>query len=365
MNLGGPLQKFVIYAMSLSSPQIDFEYWDRLISEAVEEPDPAISNFKITRCHYLLSMALQQLLGPDAGANFHSWAVWGSRKAGVTIRQEDLEEARRDGTVVGGIVGGIVGLGLGWFLIAWLTWGAVPAVELFGALSGAATGRYIIIRSRRISAALILEGNRTVLEDIGRQSARFITCFHAQCHPDAELFDRFIGEFRPGKTAAGGQELLRLAFTQYYQSRFAVAPQEKQEAAYLANCFAVFHEHIRLEPYIRGSLPWIVRRCVTKRLLQYDIGPIRLAVAHDVPSIDGVPFPASLRTFKNQELVAYLANAIGCEIKDNDTAGTGAMDWTKIHDRMCYIVNLFRAFHLEAVVFGDPGESPQIAKSNR
>ena len=133
MNLGGPLQKFVIYAMSLSSPQIDFEYWDRLISEAVEEPDPAISNFKITRCHYLLSMALQQLLGPDAGANFHSWAVWGSRKAGVTIRQEDLEEARRDGTVVGGIVGGIVGLGLGWFLIAWLTWGAVPAVELFGA----------------------------------------------------------------------------------------------------------------------------------------------------------------------------------------------------------------------------------------
>jgi hypothetical protein len=28
--------------------------------------------------------------GTDAGANFHSWAVWGSKKARVIVRQEDL-----------------------------------------------------------------------------------------------------------------------------------------------------------------------------------------------------------------------------------------------------------------------------------
>jgi hypothetical protein len=49
------------------------------------------------------------LTGTDAGANFHTWAVWGSRKAGVTIRQEDLGEALRNATVVAGIVGLIVG----------------------------------------------------------------------------------------------------------------------------------------------------------------------------------------------------------------------------------------------------------------
>ena len=96
--------------------------WNALITDAIQTPDPFLSNFKITRLHYLLSNALLEAGGPDAGANFHSWAIWGSRKAGVTIRQEDKDQASRDATLVAGIVGAVVGVGVGWLLSDVLNW---------------------------------------------------------------------------------------------------------------------------------------------------------------------------------------------------------------------------------------------------
>ena len=153
----------------------------------------------------------------------------------------------------------------------------------------------IIVRSRRVSSQLILEGNRTVLEDIGLQTARFISRFHEQAEPNPQSLMEFLEQLRPGSTSSGGKDLLRQSFTHYYAARFAVDLMEKLEVCFLANCQAVYHEHIRLEPYIKGLMPWIVRRCVTKRLLQFDIGPIRLKVSHDVPSLHGVPFPESLQ----------------------------------------------------------------------
>lgn len=73
-------------------------YWRQQISEAVETPDPALSNRMITLVHYRLSQVLQSVTGPDSGANFHTWAVWGSRKAGVTISTRRLgrSTAKRD-----------------------------------------------------------------------------------------------------------------------------------------------------------------------------------------------------------------------------------------------------------------------------
>lgn len=351
--------------MSVPSEHYNEEFWDREIRSAVEEPDPVLSNLRITRCHYLLSLALRSVLGDEAGANFHSWAVWGSRKAGVTIRQEDLDDARRDGTVVGGIVGCLVGIGLGWYLRTWLGWPVIPGMGIFGAVCGALTGRYIIIRSRRVSSRLILEGNRTVLEDIGRQSARFIARFHAQQTRDPAALEDFLKELRQGETSAGGQELLRRAFTQYHTAKYGATAKERQEAAYLANCLAVLHEHVRLEPYIKGSMPWIVRRCVTKRLLQFDIGPVRLAVAKSVPPLDGIPYPESLRSLSNRELVEFLTGPDGWDFGDPARNGHGAQDWTKIRERMRYIVNLFRALHLDACVFRAPYDPEQMASVGR
>ena len=86
------------------------ERWIKAIEDACAEPDLARSNQLITSVHYLLSEALADMLGRVGGPNFHSWAVWGSRKAGVTIRQEDLDSAIGNATVTAGVVGSLIGV---------------------------------------------------------------------------------------------------------------------------------------------------------------------------------------------------------------------------------------------------------------
>ena len=63
-----------------------------MIDSANDEPNPTLCNLKITLAHKELAQRLSEVTGHDAGANFHTWAVWGSKKAGVTIREEDLDE---------------------------------------------------------------------------------------------------------------------------------------------------------------------------------------------------------------------------------------------------------------------------------
>ena len=92
--------------------------WESLLKQALQTPRSDLCNFRVTAVHYLLSCALRDVLGPEAGANFHNWAVWGSRKAGVTIRQEDKDQASRDAAVVAGVVGALVGAGVGWLSVA-------------------------------------------------------------------------------------------------------------------------------------------------------------------------------------------------------------------------------------------------------
>lgn len=324
-------------------------FWERMIQDAVHEPDPVLSNLKITRCHYLLSCALQQVVGSEAGANFHSWAVWGSRKAGVTIRQEEREEVRRYGTIFGGIISGLLVLLTGWLLHIALPAPLLGAVILSGIACGAGVAWQIITWRRGVSAALILAGNRTVLEDIGIQTARFIETFHAHTEADPECLATFLEGLRPGDTGDGGQDLLRNAFTNYYTARFAPDTQTKQESAFVANCQAVLHEHIRLDPYIRGAMPWGIRRNVTRRL-QFQIGPVRLSVAEDLPARGSVPFPISLQTLANTELQNFRTDS-----------HTGAHDWTRFTERMRYIVHLFHAFHSDPIARYPPYDVTQLS----
>lgn len=346
--------------MSIPVEAFEKAYWEREIAEAVETPDASLSNRRITLVHYRLSQVLQAVTGADAGANFHTWAVWGSRKAGVTIRQEDLGEAIRNATVVAGIVGFIVGLAVSWVSInLWLTgwhWAVVPLSALAGMCCGAWVGRRIAIYSRREAARLILEGNRIVLEDIGRQTARFVALFHDKDEEDASALDAFLAELRPGETASGGQDLLRQAFTQYHAARYAKDLKRRHEAAYFANCLAVLHEHIRLEPYIKKSMPYIIRKCATKRLMQFDVGVVSLTVSEEVPRLDGVPFPDSLHDLSSRELSDFLDGARGW---GGDLVKSPARDWTNLRERMRYIVQLFRVMHLEPSVFAEPYTLPQ------
>jgi hypothetical protein len=120
------------------------------------------------------------------------------------------------------------------------------------------------------------------------------------------------------------------------------------------------HEHIRLEPYIKKSMPYIIRKCATKRLMQFDVGAVSLTVSEEVPRLDGVPFPDSLHDLSSRELSDFLDGAQGW---GGDLVKSPARDWTNLRERMRYIVQLFRVMHLEPSVFAEPytlrqGERP-------
>jgi hypothetical protein len=346
--------------MSVAEKQTEPASLTHLIEDAVREPNVILSNLKVTHAHYMLSTALGDLLGPDSGANFHTWAVWGSRKAGVTIREEGLDRSLREVTIIAFCVGLLTGFLLGVVLQRWLPWWIVPVLCAAGALCGTWTGRRWLISARRRAADLMLAGNRIVLEDIGGQTARFVAWFRDRDPHDSSSFPRFLEGFRPGEAETGGQDLLCRAFQQYYRASQTSDPDAKQQAAYGANCLAILQEHLRLQPYICGALPRIVRRCVTQKLMRYDVGPLRLAVGDDVPSLGGLDFPEALRTIADPELDEFLFGRKGLNIDCDTLAGTRATDWTQLPQRMKYILTLFRALHLHPDVSTAPYSAKQF-----
>jgi hypothetical protein len=307
------------------------ERWMGEIQAACAEQDWARSNHLVTKLHYLLSKALADKLGREVGPNFHSWAVWGSRKAGVTIRQEDLDNAIGNATVTAGIVGGVVGAASGVLAGRRLGWSPDSVIATIGAgigaVTGGWTGKQIAIWSRAKAAKLILQGNQLVLQDIGSQSARFLELLeNGAAREDRQ---RFFAGLRPGPTERHGQDRLVTAFSCYLRALDSNDLEEKREAMIAGNCEAVYHEHIRLEPYIRSAMPWIVRRCATQRLMTYEIGDKLLTVGEDI---------------------------LGFQTP------TAASNWTKIEERMRYVFALFRKFHNAPEVFSAPWPAVEMAK---
>jgi hypothetical protein len=299
------------------------ERWIGAIQDACAEPDPAASNRLITKLHYQLSEALANALGREGGPNFHSWAVWGSRKAGVTIRQEDLESAIHNATATAGVVGSAVGAAAGVFAGRWIPFvhdyvtAALGAMT--GTLTGARTGKQIAIWSRGKAARLMLEGNQIVLQDIGAQSAQFLEMLENGATSDGR--EVFLAGLRPGPTERNGQDRLASAFRSYLAAFDSQDREEKRAAMIAGNCEIVYHEHIRLEPYIRGAMPFIVRRCATQRLMTYEVGETVLTVGKNLPGV---------------------------------AAPTAARNWAKIEERMRYVFALFREFHNVPEVFSAP-----------
>jgi len=303
--------------------------WMSAIHDACAEPDFALSNRLITQLHYFLSEALAAGLGRSGGPNFHSWAVWGSRKAGVTIRQEDLDDAIFNATFIASITGSLIGGITG--IVAGRGFKRIPAFinatagASAGALTGGWAGRQIAIWSRKKAAQLVLKGNQIVLQDIGEQSARFLELLEKGATPRGR--QQFFAGLRPGCTERQGQDRLARAF-RFYLAAFDSTDIETKRAAMIAgNCEIVYHEHIRLEPYIRGAMPWIVRRCTTRRSMSYEIGNKVFSVGENLPG---------------------------------NSLPTAAKNWANIEERMQYIFALFQQFHTSPEVFAAPYSSDEM-----
>jgi hypothetical protein len=359
--------------------------------------DPVVRNLQITQCYYELSATLAKQL--PHGANWCSVATWASRQAGQSIRREDLRRAlarlvqqspevdeaataleAQSAAVLGDNTESLVG----------------AASALKEALSPAAA-------FDRVSDA-VGRGNRKVFAEIGLAFAQFLDLFSGG-RPSSMAVAEFCAGLRPGDPP-NGQRYLRQAFAHYYTAGETTDEKAGAELLLMANLEIGFHEQTRLQPEIRDAMdapiydPVELRRRLLRELLPDPGSRLRLAIltlsgragallaardrladeaqqlAREVVTEHmmvlelsrgrllhlGVdlhdPFPILLQAIDNPELRVLLAQV---DPTPDSLAATGSVDWSRLDDRMHFIADLFRVYHLDEGLFDPPFTADQVA----
>jgi hypothetical protein len=312
--------------------------------------DPEVGNLQVTCAHYELSRLLDRRLGPDAGANFHTWAVWGSREAGTTIGRRDVDRLTPRMVALGAGAGALLGMA-----------SRRARRALVGLGVGAAIGGLGTRVALQNARGHIAHGNRIVVDEIGGATARFATTFADDVEPDGDRLAEFLAWLRPGPATEGGQDDLRRAFTAYHRAAFEPDRGRRHQLVFAANCLVVAHEHVRLQADIATAMPPFMRRWITRTLLDFRVGREVLHVAHDLTPSDGAPYPTTLARLIEPEAIAAVASLRDQRRRSGTLAGSGANDWSCFTQRMNYVVELFRSRHLAADVFAEPYPGEMIA----
>lgn len=367
------------------------------VSTITATTDPAIRNLRITQCYHELSTVLISRTGPVA--NWCTFATWASKQAGQSIRREDLlrsVEARLN-------LAQMDELKLLWRIASELGIDSALQQKLFGIIRNTWLAGII----DNISDAVGL-GNRKVFEEIGWEFARFLSlCFRDEAF-DQQRLDAFCAEFRTGNPP-DGQQYLKQAFTNYYHAFFEQDPQLRTELQLLANLEIGFHEQTRLQPEIAASLnavftvnkelvrkkiidaffppdSWlarirlgylkitgktsrldtaidqllnrlqsIVREQLTTHLMTLTLPPdLRLSLSKDLNR----SYPDALLRLSSGSLVALLSEI---DPTPDSVSQSGAVDWADLRERIHFIAELFRCYHIDPVLYTPAFTLQQVA----
>ena len=349
------------------------------VQRIVAIESPVVRNLEITYCYSRLAAASATRIG--AGANWCTYATWASRQAGGTIRGDDLlAQLER-----------ILGEGR-WLLhpidSLWrklLRRGLFDRETRLGRLAGEL---HTPFDAFELASDAVARGNLKVFEEIGLQFARYL-----ETGPPAGL--------RPGDPPEG-QRLLSQAFAHYEQARQEDDPVRHAQLALLANLEIGLHEQTRLQPEILEALDaattsqedlgrraldalfpaarrwWpsirrvaagvigmparaiqraacrLSREVITDALMVLSLPGRVLALGANL----GDEYPEELIEPVDPDLIALLARFEPVPPALDDC---GARDWSDFHQRMHYIVHLFRVFHLNRQLFESPFTPAQIA----
>jgi hypothetical protein len=361
-------------------------------------PDAVIRNLQITQCYHELAVAMAARTG--VSANWCTFAAWASKQAGQTIRREDfarmLENALHPAPVALDALPDVV-----------------ASAQAFGSDCSPAEIQESVADVLNPLAALdrasdaVARGNRKVFEEIGREFARFLAgCLNDPAADEARL-SAYCEGLRPGEPP-DGQVYLRQAFTCYYQALFEEDAKKRAELMLLANIRIGFHEQTRLQPEIAEAMnaAFIDRRQFRARLIKalfpyrgwparvrlfllrlfdrpspFDAaldrlhseaqrrarlviteymmtlglpGGVRLRLGSDLPS----GFPASLAQLALPDLLALLRQI---DATPDSTTHTGAVDWSRLPDRLHFIADMFRCYQEKPVLFDPPFTPAQVA----
>lgn len=358
--------------------------------------DPVLRNLYITQCYCELSNAFAKRTGMMS--NWCTFATWASKQAGQTIRSEDLKRTLEDLLIKEKSIEETLSL-------------VISLAKQFGAGRSLEQLRqcsvmFILSDIANRAADAVSRGNKKVFEEIAVEFARFITtCLHDKTYAQ-ENIDRFRAGLHHDD-GSGGQELLQEAFDNYYESFFETDLKKKTEACLLANIQIGFHEQIRLQPEIfealnatltnteqvknrllamlfndAGSLVKLrlsfqrffgrtglldnaaeelvvlmqqtLRKVLTAHLMTLTMPPDnRLQLGRDLL----LNYHDDLKLLSHPALLQLLSQVDPTPDSLRETAAT---DWANLKERMHYIADLFRCYHLRKEMFYEAFTKQQV-----
>lgn len=347
--------------------------------DVVRTRDLVLRNVKITQSYHRLALDLVDLLGDDH-LNWPAFGAYASRSAGYAIRHEEipafLEVFRRP--------------------------------ERFGSLGrtlGDALERSLLLRTlERVLAHVsqgVSDGNLRIFTDMAPIIVRFVEVVRAGGEGEHDAVESLLGTLAPGPTERGGQELLGEALRAWHTMRHTESPKLRAELMLLGNLRMGLHEQTRIQADLEQSLDaplrvWIgdefalavdsltsclpyqprativaharaieqgaidalttaFRRFVTRRLMRLRLPGGDLKLGSDVLPPQGTSvYPPELEELSHPELRA-LAASIARNADSNE--GGGAVDWTRLPDRMNFILQLFRTRQNDRTLLDPPLEN--------
>ncbi|MEW6281847.1 MAG: hypothetical protein AB1758_24790, partial [Candidatus Eremiobacterota bacterium] len=303
------------------------------IQAIMKNPDLTVRNLQITQYHHELSLALRDLIGPEAGTNWCAWATWASKHVGHNIRKEDLPFLRKTVETTNRVV-----------------------TALIPGLSGAAAHCPIKVFMRcfqHVSAA-----NGAIFQRTAPHFTRFVETFKGLEKPDPARFEEFLKGFEPGPPERGGEDLLVAGFSSYYQALFEKDPKRKQELLLRGNIEVVWDEQIHADRDINKAIPWYAGWAVTQSVLELNTPRETIRLGDDLTVPHGRVYPPHLETLQDPELQTLYSRHTW--VPEGTTRNSAARDYRWIQDRMNLIVNVFRTRHDDDSLYHHPFGAAQV-----
>jgi hypothetical protein len=357
--------------------------------------DPVIRNLNITQGYYELSQAMSKYT--DGNPNWCTFAVWASKQAGQSIRKEDLshtfENLFHDSPEIT-------------LLLNTLSKHSdviknLPEVK--------AVSSFIIKflnpdSAFDHSAQAVAEGNKKVFAEIGGEFARFLSTFRSENDFTEENISTFCSAFKPGNPP-DGQQMLKDAFTSYFEARKQTDEKVKAEIILYSNLLIGYHEQTRLQPQIvealnaaftnedeiknnllRELLPgfWLRIRYYISKLLQRKM-PLDEAIDQllelakqkmrevitDCMMTLFIPTNELLKLGEDlkRKFPQRLEHISTLTLKDllnkidptpDSIKESGAKDWGDLSDRIHFIADLFRAYSEHEPLYSQPFTDEQV-----
>ncbi len=359
--------------------------------------DPVVRNLQITQAYHDLSAAMARLTG--AGANWCTVATWASKQAGQSIRREDLlaalERLLRETPAAQ--------VNARTMLEASAALRGRQPRSFFGAVDAVWNAVNPVAAFQRTSDA-VARGNVKVFAEIGAEFARFLALFeNGGLAVTRDGLVAFSQGLRPGDPP-DGQRYLAQAFEHYGQAITTDDLRQKAQLLLLANLEIGFHEQTRLQGEIVEAMnapvihPRVLRQHLIDELLPdrssrlrfwlarlaRRLGPLLQArdqLAEEVQQAGRLVITATLMTLKlptgevlqlgqdlpdrspdsqtmidRPELAAFLAQVMAGADRSARVA-----DWGNLAERMRFITDLFRTYHLTPALFDPPFDAEQVA----